>query len=44
MKPTKKIKIRIPVPSRGVVPHRPKRGKGSYRRKPKHKHPTQDNQ
>lgn len=32
-----KITIRIPIAKRAVIPHKNKKGKGSYRRKPKHK-------
>ena len=32
---SKKIKIRVPVAKTGVIVHKPKKGKGSYKRKPK---------
>ena len=25
-------RLRIPIPKRGVIPHRPKKGRGSYNR------------
>ncbi len=39
----KKPNIRVPVPKRGVILHKPKKGKGSYRRNNKHKRPLELN-
>ena len=36
-KEKKKIKIRVPIAPKGVMRHKNKKGKGSYRRNEKHR-------